>query len=220
MSDWGSEIVKVVANVNLYDRDKQQWIVMDSCRENNVFIFLNAEKQEYRIVGRNSSTCEITVDYVIEENLLYNEATPKFHQWKANEEIYGLHFKSEKYAKDFAQKLSVAVKRVKGELPWPEKNQLHILSGELSEEITRIRKLKDNNESLASAEKNLQQKKAELDKNSKEIKTLSDNLDKARKSETDLLRAINNLELTVKKLKAIKQTLGKTGMNVISFPIV
>ena len=52
--------------------------------------------------------------------LIYNEATPRFHQWRAQGTVYGLNFASAEMASDFAHEMKIALQYVKGELEWPQ----------------------------------------------------------------------------------------------------
>lgn len=87
MSDSESVVVKVVADVMLYEGQMQRWVSVSSPGPSDVYILLNAEKQQYRIVGRKGDSGELTINCGIISSLVYNEATPKFHQWRANGQV-------------------------------------------------------------------------------------------------------------------------------------
>jgi len=87
MSDSESVVVKVVADVMLYEGQQQRWVSVSSPGPSDVYILLNAEKQQYRIVGRKGDSGELTINCGIIATLVYNEATPKFHQWRANGQV-------------------------------------------------------------------------------------------------------------------------------------
>ncbi|CAG5111960.1 Oidioi.mRNA.OKI2018_I69.chr2.g6225.t1.cds [Oikopleura dioica] len=123
MSDSESVVVKVVADVMLYEGQMQRWVSVSSPGPSDVYILLNAEKQQYRIVGRKGDSGELTINCGIIASLVYNEATPKFHQWRANGQVYGMNFADEEYAKDFGKEMTTALQRVKGQLPWPQVKQ-------------------------------------------------------------------------------------------------
>jgi len=120
MSDSESVVVKVVADVMLYEGAQQRWVSVSSPGPSDVYILLNAEKQQYRIVGRKGDSGELTINCGIIATLVYNEATPKFHQWRANGQVFGMNFADEEYAKEFGQEMTVALSRVKGQSPWPQ----------------------------------------------------------------------------------------------------
>ncbi|CBY32835.1 unnamed protein product [Oikopleura dioica] len=120
MSDSESVVVKVVADVMLYEGQQQRWVSVSSPGPSDVYILLNAEKQQYRIVGRKGDSGELTINCGIIATLVYNEATPKFHQWRANGQVFGMNFADEEYAKEFGQEMTVALSRVKGQSPWPQ----------------------------------------------------------------------------------------------------
>ena len=54
-----------------------------------------------------ASMCVITVQVIINcaiiKGLKYNRATPTFHQWRDNRQVYGLNFASKDDADNFAQ---------------------------------------------------------------------------------------------------------------------
>ena len=88
MPETESVIVKVVATVMIYETKEQRWVgVGSSPGQSDVYILLDAENQRYRIVARKNKSGELSMNCGINSSLVYNEATPKFHQWRANGQV-------------------------------------------------------------------------------------------------------------------------------------
>ena len=52
---------------------------------------------------RNESWCvQVVINCAILKGLKYNQATPTFHQWRDNKQVYGLNFSSKDDADVFA----------------------------------------------------------------------------------------------------------------------
>ena len=75
---------------------------------------LQSYRQHLRIVAKISSvfgspvysynTCflQVVINCAILKGLKYNQATPTFHQWRDNKQVYGLNFSSKDDAEIFA----------------------------------------------------------------------------------------------------------------------
>ena len=79
------------------------------------------QNQTYRIIGlKQEDSSKVSVNSGVIPTLIYNEATPRFHQWRAQGTVYGLNFASAEMASDFAREMKIALQYVKGELEWPQ----------------------------------------------------------------------------------------------------
>ena len=79
------------------------------------------QNQTYRIIGlKQEDSSKVSVNSGVIPTLIYNEATPRFHQWRAQGTVYGLNFASAEMASDFAHEMKIALQYVKGELEWPQ----------------------------------------------------------------------------------------------------
>jgi len=52
---------------------------------------------------------KVSLDCDVTQSLVYNHATPIFHQWKQDGRIVGLHFNSENEAKEFSRSIDSAL---------------------------------------------------------------------------------------------------------------
>ena len=55
----------------------------------HILISSNSVANQFRIIGRKNDTNEISLNCQIKKNLIYNEATPTFHQWRYDGNVYG-----------------------------------------------------------------------------------------------------------------------------------
>ena len=55
----------------------------------HILISSNSVVNQFRIIGRKNDTNEISLNCQIKKNLIYNEATPTFHQWRYDGNVYG-----------------------------------------------------------------------------------------------------------------------------------
>ena len=83
------------------------------------------QNKTYRIIGQKAEDPNrISVNSNVIPTLIYNEATARFHQWRAQGTVYGLNFASTDQVSDFLQNSDR-----KKHLPWllqirsPEKYQ-------------------------------------------------------------------------------------------------
>ena len=84
---------------------------------------LSQENQTFRIVGRKMDSNDVTVNCGVVPQLIYNEATPRFHQWRSSGQVFGLNFASTEEAADFAQWMKTAIEMVNGRIPWPSQQE-------------------------------------------------------------------------------------------------
>ena len=50
-----------------------------------------------------ATVVQVVINCAIARGLRYNRATPTFHQWRDNRQVYGLNFASKDDADNFAQ---------------------------------------------------------------------------------------------------------------------
>ena len=102
--------VRVMADVMQYDSENRAWVPCQGAGASNISLlqslvrdfFFDFEKfnylfhkqnQTYRIIGQKAEDPNrISVNSSVISSLIYNEATPRFHQWRAQGTVYGLNF--------------------------------------------------------------------------------------------------------------------------------
>jgi len=52
---------------------------------------------------------QVVINCAVLKGLKYNQATPTFHQWRDNRQVYGLNFSSKEEADSFAQAMFAAL---------------------------------------------------------------------------------------------------------------
>jgi WH1 domain len=57
---------------------------------------------------------QVVVNCSIFKSLKYNQATPTFHQWRDNRQVYGLNFANKEDADNFAQAMYNALDKLNG----------------------------------------------------------------------------------------------------------
>ena len=57
----------------------------------------------------------MVINCAILKGLKYNQATPTFHQWRDNRQVYGLNFTSKEDADNFAQAMLTALETLNSE---------------------------------------------------------------------------------------------------------
>ena len=55
------------------------------------------------------SYSKVVINCAILKGLKYNQATPTFHQWRDNRQVYGLNFASREEADNFSQAMLTAL---------------------------------------------------------------------------------------------------------------
>ena len=83
-----SELCHVRASVMMYDAKQKRWY---PCAGNGISrIIVMMERGQFRIVGRKLDSAEVSLNCQVKRSLIYNEATPTFHQWRFEGNVYGL----------------------------------------------------------------------------------------------------------------------------------
>lgn len=57
----------------------------------------------------------MVINCAILKGLKYNQATPTFHQWRDNRQVYGLNFASREDAESFSQGMMTALNELTSE---------------------------------------------------------------------------------------------------------
>ena len=58
---------------------------------------------------------KVVINCAILRGLKYNQATPTFHQWRDNRQVYGLNFANKEDAEGFAQAMVTALETISSE---------------------------------------------------------------------------------------------------------
>ena len=74
------------------------------------------------------------INCAILKGLKYNQATPTFHQWRDNKQVYGLNFSSKDDAEIFAAAMLRSLEVIKVN-PRPKKYQVYVLWKSVSHTI-------------------------------------------------------------------------------------
>ncbi|CAG2113402.1 unnamed protein product [Medioppia subpectinata] len=91
------------ASVMLYDDNSKKWLPSGSSSGlSRVHIYQHIQNNTFRVVGRKLQDHEVVINCAILKGLKYNQATPTFHQWRDNRQVYGLNFSSKEEADAFA----------------------------------------------------------------------------------------------------------------------
>ena len=61
------------------------------------------------------SFVQVVINCAILKGLKYNQATPTFHQWRDNRQVYGLNFTSKDDADNFAHAMLTALETLNSE---------------------------------------------------------------------------------------------------------
>ncbi|KPM08797.1 NPC2-like protein [Sarcoptes scabiei] len=103
MSNTETSIASARASVMIYDDTNKKWLPSGtSSGLSRVHIYHNIQNNTFRVVGRKLQDHEVVINCAILKNLKYNQATPIFHQWRENRQVYGLNFSSKDEADAFA----------------------------------------------------------------------------------------------------------------------
>lgn len=105
MSDKRPEqsIAAARASVMVYDDLNKKWVPAGSSHGlSKVHIYHHFINNTFRVVGRKLQDHEVVINCAILKGLKYNQATPTFHQWRDNKQVYGLNFSSKDDADVFA----------------------------------------------------------------------------------------------------------------------
>ena len=112
-------MVTARASVMLYDDSTKKWSTVGashgtpaSANLSKLHIYFNGSVGTYRVVGRKVSDHDVVLNCPITRTVRYNQATPTFHQWKDNKQVYGLNFASREDADSFANAMLNAVEHL------------------------------------------------------------------------------------------------------------
>jgi len=87
----------------VYDDVNKKWVPAGSSHGlSKVHIYHHFINNTFRVVGRKLQDHEVVINCAILKGLKYNQATPTFHQWRDNKQVYGLNFSSKDDADVFA----------------------------------------------------------------------------------------------------------------------
>lgn len=105
MSDKRPEqsIASARASVMIYDDLNKKWVPSGTSHGlSKVHIYHHFLNNTFRVVGRKLQDHEVVINCAVLKGLKYNQATPTFHQWRDNKQVYGLNFSSKDDAEVFA----------------------------------------------------------------------------------------------------------------------
>ena len=112
-------MVTARASVMLYDDSTKKWSTVGatqgtpaSANLSKLHIYFNGSVGTYRVVGRKVSDHDVVINCPITRTVRYNQATPTFHQWKDNKQVYGLNFTNREDADSFANAMLNAVEHL------------------------------------------------------------------------------------------------------------
>ena len=121
------------ASVMIYDDGNRRWVPSGTTQGlSKVHIYHHSVNNSFRVVGRKLAdhevkpsrtycnavtTCyvfasfnlQVVINCAIVKGLKYNQATPTFHQWRDNRQVYGLNFTQKEDADNFAQAMLTAL---------------------------------------------------------------------------------------------------------------
>lgn len=98
------------ASVMVYDDVNKRWIPSGSSSGlSKVQLWHHVVHNTFRVVGRKLQDHEIVINCAILKGLKYNQATVTFHQWRDNNQVYGLNFSSKDDADAFARAMLQAL---------------------------------------------------------------------------------------------------------------
>ncbi|XP_070181483.1 vasodilator-stimulated phosphoprotein-like isoform X2 [Littorina saxatilis] len=103
-------IVSSRASVMIYDDQSKKWVPSGNTQGlSKVQIYHHTTNNTFRVVGRKLQDHEVVINCAILKGLKYNQATPTFHQWRDNRQVYGLNFASREEADNFSQAMLTAL---------------------------------------------------------------------------------------------------------------
>ncbi|KAK0168894.1 hypothetical protein PV327_002654 [Microctonus hyperodae] len=98
------------ASVMVYDDVNKRWVPSGSSSGlSKVQLWHHVVHNTFRVVGRKLQDHEIVINCAILKGLKYNQATVTFHQWRDNNQVYGLNFSSKDDADAFARAMLQAL---------------------------------------------------------------------------------------------------------------
>lgn len=106
-------VAQARASVMIYNNDIKKWEHAGGSQGiSRVHIYFNPKTDTYRIVGRKVNDNEVVINCLLGKNLKYNKATPTFHQWRDQRQVYGLNFQSPDDATVFSEGVLGAVENL------------------------------------------------------------------------------------------------------------
>ncbi|XP_050406258.1 protein enabled homolog [Patella vulgata] len=103
-------IIAARASVMIYDDANRKWMPSGQTQGlSKVQIYHHTTNNTFRVVGRKIQDHEVVINCAVLKGLKYNQATPTFHQWRDNRNVYGLNFASKEEAEQFAQTMLTAL---------------------------------------------------------------------------------------------------------------
>ncbi|PVD25809.1 hypothetical protein C0Q70_13471 [Pomacea canaliculata] len=94
----------------IYDDVSKKWVPSGNTQGlSKVQIYHHTGNNTFRVVGRKLQDHEVVINCAILKGLKYNQATPTFHQWRDNRQVYGLNFASREDAESFSQGMMTAL---------------------------------------------------------------------------------------------------------------
>ncbi|XP_031563825.1 protein enabled homolog isoform X2 [Actinia tenebrosa] len=107
-------VAQARASVMLYDNEKKQWQPSGGSQGlSRVNVYHHPVNNTFRIVGRKVNDHAVVINCALARGLKYNEATPTFHQWRDQRQVYGLNFQSRDDAEMFGQAVREALVSLK-----------------------------------------------------------------------------------------------------------
>ncbi|CAG0886318.1 unnamed protein product [Cyprideis torosa] len=108
------------ASVMTYDDFQRKWVHSGSSSGlSKVHLYHHLSLNTFRVVGRKLQDHEVVINCQIIKGLKYNQATPTFHQWRDNRQVYGLNFSSKEDADNFAVAVGQALDVLNNPPPAP-----------------------------------------------------------------------------------------------------
>ncbi|CAH1791942.1 unnamed protein product [Owenia fusiformis] len=106
-------IVSSRASVMIYDDANKKWVPSGGVQTlSKVQIYHHSQNNTFRVVGRRLTDHEVVINCAILKGLKYNKATPTFHQWRDQRQVYGLNFGGTEDAENFADTMMTALERL------------------------------------------------------------------------------------------------------------
>ncbi|XP_070571356.1 vasodilator-stimulated phosphoprotein-like isoform X2 [Ptychodera flava] len=123
--DYERSICQTWASVLLFDEGNKKWIPSGGTGGlSRVHIYHHSVNNTFRVVGRLKIDQSVVINCAILKGLKYNQATPTFHQWRDNKQVYGLNFQSKDDADSFAQSMLMALDSLANQMaPRPAQSQ-------------------------------------------------------------------------------------------------
>ncbi len=128
------------ASVMVYEDSLKKWLPAGTSGQqgiSKVQIYQHQEQQTFRVVGRKVADHEVVLNCAVGRGLKYNQATPTFHQWRDQRQVYGLNFAAADDAAQFAAIMLTAIEVATSTAPAapaPAPAQAHTHTGQLANE--------------------------------------------------------------------------------------